>query len=310
MSETSAAEPALVSIGIPVFNGERYLGQAIESALAQSYERLEVVVSDNASTDATPTICRDYVRRDPRVRYSRLRTNVGPIANFNRVFRLARGPYFKWLAADDVCGPELVARCLAVLEAEPGVGLCSTRFVEIDERGAPLGPQPYSIDLSAPEPHERLGRLLCTSRGHPILYGLIRSDILRRTHLLAPYHGSDRALLAELALLAPFRELSDELWQSRDHPGRSPYVAGRGRTWQGSATGPPLAHAVIAAHLLRVLWTAPLGRTERLRCLGRVARCVAGRLDQLLPDFAAEVRDLVVPTGGTVSGASRPPRGG
>lgn len=291
MSDASGAPP-LVSIGMPVYNGQRFIAEAIESALAQTWPDLELIVCDNGSTDDTPRIVRTYVERDRRIRSFRRQANVGPAANFNRAFRLSRGRYFKWLAADDVCGPEFIARCLSVLEADASLVLCSARFVEIDERGEVIGPQGYQIDLSAVEPHERLGRLMCTRKGHPILYGLIRSDALRRTHLLAPYHGSDRALLAELALLGPFRELPDELWRSRDHPGRSPYVRRTRDGWKGSAAGPPLAHAAIAAHMLRVILTAPLDRTERVRCLGRLARCIAGRLDQLLPDLADEVREL------------------
>ncbi len=304
MSEPGGAGPPLISIGLPVYNGQQFIVEAIESALAQSHGHLELIVCDNASTDDTPRIARAFADRDPRVRYYRRSTNVGPSANFNRAFRLSRGSYFKWLAADDVCDRDFLARCLEPLETNPELVLCSARYVEIDEHGRPIGPQPYAIDLSSFWPHERLRNLMCTRRGHPILYGLIRSEALRRSHLLAPYHGSDRALLAELALLGPFRELPDELWRSRDHPGRSPYIRGGSEGWRGSAAAPPLAHAVIAAQMLRVLWTSPLDRLERLSCVARLAHCVARRLDQLLPDLADEVRELAADPGRVVGRSS------
>jgi len=91
----------LLSIGVPVYNGERYLAAALDSALRQEYAPLEVVISDNASTDSTPDICRRY-ERDPRVRVGRSADTCDPITNFGRALSMARGTYFTWLAHDDV----------------------------------------------------------------------------------------------------------------------------------------------------------------------------------------------------------------
>ena len=98
-----------VSIGLPVRNGARYLGEAVDSLLRQTYTDFELIISDNASTDQTEAICRAYVARDPRVRYYRSSQDVGLANNYNYLFIRARGEYFKWAAADDVHEPDYLA---------------------------------------------------------------------------------------------------------------------------------------------------------------------------------------------------------
>ena len=115
---TSGAPPR-VSIGLPVFNGERYLARAIESVLGQDFRDLELIVCDNASTDRTPEICAAYARRDARVRYFRNPRNLGAGPNYDRCFRLARGEYFKWAAHDDRLAPDYLSRTVAALDAAP-----------------------------------------------------------------------------------------------------------------------------------------------------------------------------------------------
>ena len=97
-----------ICLGLPVYNGERYLRQAIDSMLAQTFRDFELIISDNASTDRTREICLEYQKRDPRVRYFRNESNIGPAANFNLVFQRAHAEYFKWVAADDVCEPDFL----------------------------------------------------------------------------------------------------------------------------------------------------------------------------------------------------------
>src|SRR5688572_28337892 len=93
----------LVSIGLPVYNGERFLSEALDSLLGQTLADFELIVSDNASTDRTAEICLAYAARDARVRYVRQQTNIGAIRNWNFVARQARGQYFKWASANDFC---------------------------------------------------------------------------------------------------------------------------------------------------------------------------------------------------------------
>src|SRR5687767_8665908 len=106
-----------VSIAIPVYNGENYLRLSIESILAQDYSDFELIITDNASTDGTEAICRDYANRDPRVRYARNERNIGASGNYNKGFELARGKYFRWQAHDDECHRSMTRKCVDFLES-------------------------------------------------------------------------------------------------------------------------------------------------------------------------------------------------
>jgi glycosyltransferase involved in cell wall biosynthesis len=117
-----------VTIGVPVYNGEKYLAAALDTLLAQSFEDFELIISDNASTDCTEEIARAYAARDGRVRYERSGANRGCAWNHNRVFALARGRYFRWAAHDDLCAPTLLARTVELLRRTNGSGrYCGAR---------------------------------------------------------------------------------------------------------------------------------------------------------------------------------------
>src|SRR5438309_7346789 len=116
-----------VTIGLPVFNGEAFLGQAIDSILAQTYTDFELIISDNCSTDGTAVICQSYLRAHPQVRYVRQPVNVGAAENFNRLVALSSGKYFKWAAHDDVLAPRFLEECVRTLEEDAGVVLAWAR---------------------------------------------------------------------------------------------------------------------------------------------------------------------------------------
>ncbi|HEV8585519.1 MAG TPA: glycosyltransferase [Methylomirabilota bacterium] len=208
-----------VSVGMPVYNGERFLGPAIEAVLAQTYGDLELVIADNASTDATPDICRAYAARDRRIRYVRNATNIGAAGNFNRVFRLSAGEYYKLANADDLCAPELVARCAAVLDAHAGTVLCYARATLIDERGDAIGPYEDGLDLRSPSAPDRFRAALYGIGLVNVFQGLVRSSALRRTRLLGSYLASDVLLIETLTLHGCFHELPERLFLRRLHAG-------------------------------------------------------------------------------------------
>jgi glycosyltransferase involved in cell wall biosynthesis len=292
-SALGGGDSPLVSIGMPVYNGERYLEAAVESVLAQTYPNWELVVSDNASTDATEGMLRAYAERDPRIRYYRNAANIGPVPNFNRVFELSHGRYFKWLGVDDTCEPTYLERCLEILGADPSTVIVSPWFDQIDQAGAFIQPQHYLLDLTAPTPHERMAALMRTNIGHELLYGLVRSEVMVRTRLMPPYNGSDRALLAEILLHGQLRMVPEVLWHSRDHPDRSFYVRRKVSHWEPkSASAARLTHLTIAIEMLRGIARAPLSNAERARCTAALARSVLGRSGRLLPIIAREVREV------------------
>src|SRR2546425_2550054 len=130
------AQSPLVSIGLPVYNGENYVREAIESILDQGFADFELIISDNASTDRTGEICREWISRDSRVRYYKSEVNRGLAWNFNRVFELACGRYFLWVSHDDRVGEDYLSRCLEVLERYSGVVLCFSNSNYINETGA------------------------------------------------------------------------------------------------------------------------------------------------------------------------------
>src|SRR3954468_18589343 len=105
-----------LSIGLPVYNGEDFLAESLDSLLGQTYENFELIISDNASTDATADICRGYANHDSRVRYLRQQHNIGLAPNHNFVFSESRGELFKWAAADDLYGRDLLKLCVEALD--------------------------------------------------------------------------------------------------------------------------------------------------------------------------------------------------
>jgi len=212
-----------ISIGMPVYNGERFVKAAIDSFLAQTFEDFELVISDNASTDCTQEICKLYAARDHRIRYYRNEQNIGGHRNFNRVFELARGEYFRWAAHDDMCAPNCLEECVKVLEQNPSIDLCYTKTKIIDEQGTVLDKNcDDNLQTNSPKPQVRFGALaLIKVHQCQQLHGLVRKSTLAVTPLLGNYSGADRVLVARLALLGQFYEIPEYLFFSRDHPHRS-----------------------------------------------------------------------------------------
>jgi glycosyltransferase involved in cell wall biosynthesis len=272
-----------VSVGVPVYNGARYLPEALESVLSQSYGDFELVISDNASTDATEEICRDYVARDGRVRYHRVEKNRGIAWNFNRVVWLSQGRYFKWMSHDDRWHPELLARSVSVLdEGVPNCVLCYPRTVIIDEKGAISGSYEDGLDLRHPSPGRRLEQLMARLRRCNAIFGLMPRDLLTSTRLMGAFPRADRVLLAELALRGQFWEIPDEMFFRRLHPEGSTFAntdAGqRRRFWDPDRRGEilTLPRWRLAYEHLRAVSSSPLTSADRRVSYGVVVRHYAG----------------------------------
>jgi len=222
MNAVSRRHPK-VSIGLPVYNGERFLSVAIESLLGQTFRDFELIICDNASTDGTEALCHHFMRIDPRIRYYRNSKNLGATANFNRTFELADGEYFKWAADDDLCAPDFLKRCVRILEKDTSLVLCHSEVKFIDENGEFLKTYDYSMlpNIGSPEPHLRFADLIRTKHWCFDIFGLIRTNALRQTPLIASYAASDRTCLVALGLLGRFYRIPEYLFFSRDHSGRS-----------------------------------------------------------------------------------------
>ncbi len=209
---------------MPVYNGEKYIREALNSVLSQTFDDLEIIISDNASTDKTEDICREYADKNSHIRYYRNDNNVGAIKNFNRLFSLSNGKYFQWVSYDDKWSPNFIEDCVAALEKDNSTVLCYGKTEFINSNGdyiRTLQKKCRYIDYS--EPHKRFRDILIngTSACPSQIFGLIRSDVLRKTSLMGEYYGSDRVLLAELSLLGKFKSLESCIYYRRLHPRQS-----------------------------------------------------------------------------------------
>jgi len=208
----------LVSIGLPVYNGEKYVGKAIESVLTQTFEDFELIISDNASTDRTEEICREYTANDPRIHYYRNERNLGAAKNFNRVFELSTGELFKWLAADSAIKPTFLAQCVELLDKDPTIILAHTMFISRSEFKDTTKLHYGDLDFRSPMAHRRFCKLLRGKFGRKLpIWGLIESSVLRDTRLIRPFIGSDDCLLIELILKGGFGIVPEHLVLIRRH---------------------------------------------------------------------------------------------
>jgi glycosyltransferase involved in cell wall biosynthesis len=209
-----------VSIGLPVYNGENFLAEALDSLLAQTFTDFELIISDNASTDKTREICEAYAAQDARIHYYCNETNIGGSRNFNRVFEMARGTYFKWAAHDDICAPTFLERCVEVLDNDPEVILCWPRGQSIDTYGNALETFPPKPMLNSSQAHERFHECINVPHELASIFGVMRTEVLQKTRLMGHYPSSDRVLLGELSIRGRFYEVPEVLFLNRNHAKR------------------------------------------------------------------------------------------
>ena len=215
----------LVSIGLPVYNGENFVAEAIQCVLSQTFSDWELVISDNASTDKTVHICREFADQDIRISLHQNQQNMGVSPNFNRVFWLSRGRYFKWISHDDLFAAEFVENCVRELEGDSRTVLAFPRTAYVGPDRQLLHRQTGSLSIVGPTPESRVIQLMkLESEGIDIFwsqYGLIRREVLEETHLMDPYNGSDQTLLMEIALKGNIVEVEKELFFRREHTAAS-----------------------------------------------------------------------------------------
>lgn len=211
---------ARVSIGMPVFNGEKFIRNAIDSILNQTFPDFELIISDNASTDKTSKICRDYAANDPRVRYYRNEKNIGAPNNYNRVFELASSEYFKWAAYDDELAPEFLKKCVNVLDKDNSIVGCHCKTGRIDQNGNFLGYYNKGRlgKISSPKPYERFRDLMGMYYTTTPFHGVYRLKLFSQSQRHGSYIGADRNLVAELSLMGRIYEIPECLFYWREHP--------------------------------------------------------------------------------------------
>ena len=211
-----------LTIGLPVYNGEKFLADALASLAAQSFGDYRLYISDNASTDSTEAICREFVETDGRIEYARQEANMGGAWNFNHVATEAQSPFFKWMTHDDLMEPTLIERCIDAMDDAPDDTILTyPRTVLIDENGVPIRDFEDQLDLRMADPHARLRAYLDNYEMSNAIFGVIRHPMLMHTGLLGTYDSSDKVLLAEMAMLGRFWEIPERLFLRRYHEGMS-----------------------------------------------------------------------------------------
>jgi hypothetical protein len=263
----------LVSICLPVHNGEKFLAETAGSVLAQDHEAFELVISDNASDDGTEQICRELARSDHRVRYYRQPHNIGLLSNFAEVQRQARGEYFKWIGDDDWLAPTYLSHCVAALAEDPRLILVTTQqlYVSADGRSRTL---PYDrTELRSAQPDVRFAEMLrLLTESHLLLdplYGLMRLPVARRVPRKNMLR-EDETFAATMALAGPFGHVSQILARRRTRPfTRLPALAERLDVPRWHAR---IATALQCQALLQALEQASLDPEQRRRARAAVAR--------------------------------------
>lgn len=290
--------PPRVSVGMPVRNGEPYVEEALECLRRQTFRDFEVLIADNASTDRTPEIARAFAARDPRFRFVPAQVDRGAAWNFNRCVRLARGPYFRWAASDDLVAPEFLERAVGVLDEKPDVVLAYPKTLLIDAEGRVTAPYEDRLHLVQERPSDRLRGLwdnlgLCNAP-----YGLIRREALLETPMIAGFPGGSVVFLGALALRGKFWEIPEPLFMRRFHAAAASAKTGDALTAHydptnpgpGEAAGsaPPQWPRFVAA--LREVVRAPVPLSEKLRGAGYLLRRMAWGRDELTREIGRAIR--------------------
>ncbi|MGW1342884.1 glycosyltransferase family 2 protein [Kribbella sp. NPDC002412] len=307
-----------LSVGLPVYNGEKYLAESLDALLGQSYGDFELVISDNASTDSTEEICREYLAKDSRISYYRQPVNIGATPNHNWTFEHSGGELFKWASYDDLYGRDLLLRCIEALDDDPALVLAHAHQAIIDGNGDIVLKVDYPLATDDPRAPERFKSLLFGVGGDDF-YGVMRSDILRRTPLNGSYHHSDRTIMAELCLYGRFHQVPELLFFRRDHPDRAerakPTIRSRSANMEprrASRLKHPTARllAEYVGGFVGGIRRAPLSSSDRRKCYGHLAhwladRAMPGSSSRRIEDSASPSAPTAIPESSAVAGQRR-----
>jgi glycosyltransferase involved in cell wall biosynthesis len=286
-----------ISLGLPVFNGEDYLRDCIDSILAQTFTDFELIISDNGSTDSSLEICRQYETRDPRIRVLAQDSNIGAANNFNLVFRSSGGKYFKWCAHDDLIEPAFLEKTRDRLEQNRAAVLCHS-YTEVfgGEASENQVFEPgFRMDRNSSA--ERLRQMILHGQKCYEVFGLIRRDALENTGLIGNHKGGDNVLLYRLALLGVFLVVPRPLFRLRRHAKQSTELVKDSQAYQQWFTGRTHKTGFPDWYMLREMWKTPTGiglsLAERLRCYRALALDTWLRRRRLQQNLRVSVECLV-----------------
>jgi glycosyltransferase involved in cell wall biosynthesis len=283
-------------IGLPVYNGQRFLGTAIDSLLSQSFTDFRLVISDNGSTDATPELCASYSKQDGRITYLRSPENRGILWNHRRVMDEIDGSteYFRWAGADDILEPGLLQEMVTLLDARREVEAVVPDVKNIDDEGKMIGSMPRTLHLPSTDVVERARQFLTAGYQHVFAYGLLRVATLRRMRTRPAYLGWDPIFALELILRGQMLQTTGSALLRRFHPGSISRVktAKEMRKWVEPNTKNIMSfpHWTWAYERARVLMSSPVSTRDRCRIAVLLLRTMLWQKGSLVRDLTQAAR--------------------
>jgi glycosyltransferase involved in cell wall biosynthesis len=258
-----------VSVGLPVYNGERYLDTALRTLVEQTHADLDIIISDNASTDRTQEICESYAARDARIRYFRQPVNRGGAFNHTFVARQAKGPYFRWYSYDDWLGPECIAQCARVLDEDESVVLAWAQQTSVYEAELVVEYEtepPWDDGTS----RSRVRSLLKPPTHESLLGYCYPIYALLASLPMGAFFGSDHVILVSWAMAGSWRRLPEGMFFCRRHDANSTSAKSihEVATWMDPNTTPGRSMPFVRRFVgfLRAVGHADLTVSDRLRC--------------------------------------------
>ena len=185
---------ALVTIGIPVYNEEKHLDETIRSALAQDFKDIEIVISDNGSTDKSVEIIKKYCNIDKRIKAIYKERNMGPRANFHSLLDNTRSKYSVLLGAHDLFLPNYISEAVAFLESNPDYVMAYPQSKLVDGNEDKLGYADSDIDTFGLDVGQRMKKTAANLFWCTCFHGVFRTDIVRKLPTLQ-IRGSDHLFL-------------------------------------------------------------------------------------------------------------------
>ena len=260
----------LVTIGMPVFNGGRFLEHALDCWMAQDFRDFKLIISDDASTDSTPAICRAYAERDPRIQYLRSDYNRGQIWNFNHLVALAETEFFAWAAQDDHWDPAFLGKCIALLEQSPEAAGAHTRIRRITADGATYAGPFGGYAALDDDPVLRFRAVMSDWLWCFAHYGVWRTEAIRHTRLYRKVYGPDHVFVAEACLYGKIVEVPEVLWAHRTcnpEETRQEYIERQRRGLEPQSKPGSYRHPLLALtrEHMRTALTAPFAAPTRWR---------------------------------------------
>ena len=211
----------LVSIGVPTYQGGQRIAIALDSLLAQTYRDIEIIISDNASSDDTPSLCRAYADKDSRIQFFRQKENTGRINNFLFVLAKAKGEYFMWAGDDDLWEPQFLETLARGLELHPDHGVALSSYRRFNEERA----DEYVLfrgtrDLTNMSYAQIYKKMVLHEPIHVFISGIWRTSVTRKlfSRSIPNTIAWDRIMMAEAALMTHFYSAGEVLFHKYVNP--------------------------------------------------------------------------------------------